>query len=451
LRLNGVAETRIGGVTGKGDLVGGRYRLTGRIGRGAMGVVWSAHDERLGRTVAVKLLSFDLALSGTEGDKAGDRVMREARIAAKLQHPNAIAIHDVVEHDGHPCLVMEYLPSQSLSEVVAERGALPADEVAKIGGQVAGALAAAHAAGIVHRDVKPDNVLIAPDGLVKITDFGISRAIGDATMTGTGIIAGTPAFLAPEVAGGDKAGFPSDVFSLGSTLYAATEGVPPFGVDENTIALLLKVAGGEVDPPRQSGALSPILLWLLRADPSERPSMRQAQQHLTTGEPPPMFAPRTETKTMPVRKPRRRGVLAALAAVALLATGLVVGLSLRDTPPAQQQQAAPPATSNVRVVPAAATCEAKYEIKNAWPNGYEALVTITASTKPLRGWTVSWTMPDGQSVGQLWNGTLSVDGQTVRVEPASWNIAVDRTTNFGFLANTNGPHPVAPSVECTSP
>jgi serine/threonine protein kinase len=440
-------------VTDKGDLVGERYRLVGRIGRGAMGVVWRAHDERLDRTVAVKLLSFDLAFSGTEGDQAEERVMREARIAAKLQHPNAVAIHDVVEHEGHPCLVMEYLPSQSLSEVVAERGALPADEAAQIGAQIASALAAAHEAGIVHRDVKPDNVLIAPDGTVKITDFGISRTIGDATMTGVGVIPGTPAFLAPEVAGGGKAGFPSDVFSLGSTLYAATEGVPPFGLDENTIALLLRVGRGEVDPPSQSGSLGPILMWLLRPDPSERPSMRQAQHHLATGEPPPEPGPRTETMTLPAPKPRRRSVLVALAAVALLVSGLVIGLSVRDAPPPQQQQAAAPLIGppTVQVVPAAATCEAKYEIKSSWQTGYEALVTVTASAKPLKGWTVSWTLPSGQSIGQIWNGTLAVAGQTIRVQPAAWNIAVDKTTNFGFIANTNGPRPVAPSVECTSP
>lgn len=416
-------------------MVGGRYRLTGRIGRGAMGVVWRAHDERLDRTVAVKLL----ALGGAEGDQAGERVMREARLAAKLQHPNAIAVHDVVEHDGHPCLVLEYLPSRSLSEVIAERGALPADEVARIGGQVAAALAAAHDAGIVHRDVKPDNVLIAPDGTAKITDFGISRAVGDATMTGTGVIAGTPAFLAPEVAAGDRAAFPSDVFSLGSTLYAATEGVPPFGMGDNTIALLLRVAEGQVAPPRRSGSLAPLLLWLLRTDPAERPTMRQAQHHLTTGEPPPTFAPRTETKTL--AKPRRRAVFATLGAAALLGIGLVVGLALRDAP---QPVAAPPPTL-------APTCQATYKITNSWPTGYEALVTVTASSKPLRGWTVSWMLPGGQSIGQLWNGTLSVDGSSIRVEPATWNTAVDRTTNFGLIASTDGPQPVTPSVACTSP
>ncbi|MEV4317333.1 protein kinase [Actinocrispum sp. NPDC049592] len=444
-------------MTGKGDLIGGRYRLVGRIGRGAMGVVWQARDERLDRIVAVKLLSFEAVFNGSDGGDLEQRVMREAQLAAKLQHPNAIAIHDVVEHEDHPCLVMEYLPSQSLSEVIAERGALPSDEVARIGAQVAAALAAAHDAGIVHRDVKPDNVLLAPDGTVKITDFGISKAIGDASVTKTGIIAGTPAYLAPEVAAGGTAGFPSDVFSLGSTLYAATEGVPPFGMDENTIAMLLKVSKGDANPPRRSGSLGPLLMWLLRSDPSERPTMRQAQDHLANGKPPPVFAPRTDTKTLPPQGvPRRKKtrLLAAAAAIALVGAGLTVGLLVRGTPP-QQQAGQPgllaPATTTT-TTPVSVGCEAVYEITNSWPDGYEALVTVkNSATKPLKGWTVSWTFPGGQSMKQIWNGTYSQDGSTTKVEPAAWNTAVDRTTTFGFLANTNGPNPETPTVACTSP
>lgn len=448
---NGWHASRIKQVTNKDDLVAGRYRLVGRIGRGAMGVVWRAHDERLDRTVAVKLLSFDAALGGTEGEQADERVMREARLAAKLQHPNAIAVHDVVEHEGRPCLVMEYLPSESLSAVMAERGALPADEVSRIGAQLADALATAHEVGIVHRDIKPDNVLIAPDGTVKITDFGISKAIGDATMTSVGIIAGTPAYLAPEVAGGGKAGFPSDVFSLGATLYAATEGIPPFGLDENTIALLLKVSGGNVSPPRQSGPLGPMLMWLLRADPAERPTMRQAQEHLATGKPPPEFQPRiTATMTLPSPRPRRRGIFTAAAAVLLVTAGLVVGLVINKgtEQPASLPNALAPVPSST-TTPSA--CEAKYEITNSWQNGYQALVTVSNNaTRPLNGWTVTWTLPGGQKIDNLWNGTLSQDGKTVRVAPAQWNVAVDKTTTFGFIAGTDGPNPVKPPVQCTT-
>jgi serine/threonine protein kinase len=440
-------------VTNKDDLVAGRYRLVGRIGRGAMGVVWRAHDERLDRTVAVKLLSFDAALGGTEGGKADERVMREARLAAKLQHPNAIAVHDVVEHEGRPCLVLEYLPSESLSAVMAERGALPADEAARIGAQLADALAAAHEVGIVHRDIKPDNVLIAPDGTVKITDFGISKAIGDATMTSVGVIAGTPAYLAPEVASGGKAGFPSDVFSLGATLYAATEGIPPFGLDENTIALLLKVSNGAISPPRNSGPLGPMLMWLLRTDPAERPTMRQAQEHLATGKPPPEYLPRiTATMTLPAPKPRRRGLLTAAAAVVLVAVGLVVGLVINKgdtTQPAALPNALQPLPSSA-TTPPPSDCEAQYEIEESWPNGYKVLVTVrNSTTRPLKGWTVTWTLPGGQKIDSLWSGILSQDGKTIRVAPQHWNGAVDKTTTFGFIASTEGPNPVKPPVECT--
>ncbi|MCP2260154.1 hypothetical protein LX15_003867, partial [Streptoalloteichus tenebrarius] len=264
----------------EGRLVAGRYRLLQRLGSGAMGVVWQAHDERLHRTVAVKELLLQPGLSREEADEAKQRAMREGRIAARLQHPNAVTVFDVVEEDGAPCLVMEYLASRSLAAVMAERGTLPPAEAARIGAQVAAALSAAHAAGIVHRDIKPGNILLAEDGTVKITDFGISRATGDVTVTKTGMLAGTPAYLAPEVARGRDIGPPSDVFSLGSTLYAAVEGEPPFGLNENTLALLHAVAAGKVNPPSQAGPLTALLMRLLRSEPDERPTMAQAREAL---------------------------------------------------------------------------------------------------------------------------------------------------------------------------
>jgi len=188
-----------------------------------MGVVWTALDERLHRTVAVKQLLLQPGLAEADTDEAKRRAMREGRIAARLQHPHAVAVYDVAEDDSQPWLIMEYLPSKSLSGVLSERGTLPPRDVASIGMQVASALAAAHNAGIVHRDIKPGNILLGDDGTVKITDFGISRATGDVTVTATGMLAGTPAYLAPEVAKGYDPGSPSDVFSLGSTLYAAIE------------------------------------------------------------------------------------------------------------------------------------------------------------------------------------------------------------------------------------
>jgi serine/threonine protein kinase len=262
--------------------IAGRYRLVEQIGGGAMGVVWRAEDRYLDRVVAIKEM---LLTDGQGEDKAAEaknRAMREARIAARLQHPNAISVFSVVEDGERPWLIMEYLPSQSLSTALKERGSLPVDEVIGIGCQLVAALAAAHLAGIIHRDVKPGNVLLGEDGTVKVTDFGISRAIGDVTLTATGEIAGTPAFLAPEVAQGEDASFASDVFSLGSTLYTAVEGAPPFGYGDKAIALLYRVSSGEIIPPAKAGRLEPLLLRLLQVDPQKRPTMDEALSELQT-------------------------------------------------------------------------------------------------------------------------------------------------------------------------
>jgi eukaryotic-like serine/threonine-protein kinase len=261
-------------VTHPGALVGGRYRLAERIGAGAMGVVWQARDERLGRTVALKQV---IVAAREDAAEAITRIMREGRLAARLHHPNAIAVFDVTDHDGAPWLVMEYLPSRSLADVLATHGTLPVAEVAAIGRQLADALAAAHAAGIVHRDVKPGNVLLGEGGVAKLTDFGISRAADDVTVTRTGVLSGTPAYLAPEVARGGEPTPAADVFALGATLYAAVEGQPPFGWHDNALALLHQVANGQVVPPQQAGPLTALLMRLLRADPAERPSMAWAR------------------------------------------------------------------------------------------------------------------------------------------------------------------------------
>lgn len=261
-------------------LVAGRYQLVRRIGSGAMGIVWEARDDRLNRTVAVKQLLLQPGLSRDEAEEARLRTMREGRIAARLHHPNAVGIFDVVDEDGKPCLVMEYLPSRSLDAVMAERTSLAPAEVARIGAQVSSALAAAHAAGIVHRDIKPGNVLLGENGIVKITDFGISRATDDVTVTKTGLIAGTPAYLAPEVAIGKDPTPAADMFSLGSTLYAAVEGQPPFGLSENTLGLLHAVAAGRVQPPTQAGPMTPVLQALLQPEPDDRPTAREALEML---------------------------------------------------------------------------------------------------------------------------------------------------------------------------
>jgi serine/threonine protein kinase len=268
----------VGGVVAQaGQLIAERYRLEDRVGSGAMGVVWRAQDELLRRTVAVKQL---LVQSGVDGAEANARAMREGRIAARLQQPNAVTVYDAADVDGSPWLVMEFVPAPSLAAVLAQRGKLPAGEVIRLGAQIASALAAAHANGIVHRDVKPGNVLLAEDGTAKITDFGISRANDEAVLTATGLVCGTPAYLAPEVAQGEAPDAASDVFALGATLYTAAEGQPPFGFGDNTLALLHVVAAGQIRPPTVTGPLAPVLTSMLAADPRARPTMTQARSAL---------------------------------------------------------------------------------------------------------------------------------------------------------------------------
>jgi len=275
-----------------GELIAGRYRLVDRIAAGGMGVVWEGRDELLGRRVAVKQVLLQPGLSEAEALLARNRVIREARITARLHHPHAVTIYDVVDDGDYPCLIMQFVPSNSLNGLLLDRGTLPTSQVGRIGADLAAALQAAHEVGIVHRDVKPGNVLITDDGSAKLTDFGISHATGDVTLTSTGMVSGTPAYLAPEVARGGTSGFAADVFSLGATMYASLEGTPPFGSEPNPMAVLYRVATGQIQPPRRSGSLTPLLLHMMAPDPADRPTMAEVSRTLSLPaiEPPPPAA-----------------------------------------------------------------------------------------------------------------------------------------------------------------
>lgn len=264
-----------------GILVAERYRLVKLLGTGGMGIVWQAWDERLQRAVALKMLRTQQYLTPDEREAATNRAMREARITAGLHHPHAVTVFDVVEHEGEPCIVMQLIHSTPSSVLLREHGTFTPGQTARVGQQVASALAAAHRLRIVHRDVKPGNILITEDGSAMISDFGISHALGDATITATGMMHGTPAYLAPEVARGRPSSFASDVFSLGSTLYAMLEGAPPFGVDDNAIALLHRVARGSFTAPKHAGVLAPLLREMLAADPRKRPRMPSVADRLS--------------------------------------------------------------------------------------------------------------------------------------------------------------------------
>jgi len=252
-----------------GRVIGGRYECVQLIGRGGMGEVWRAHDNLLQREVAVKRLVY--------GEGAGDdvtigRSMREARLAARLNHPNAVGIYDVVVDEGLPCLVMELVSGKSLKEMIAQQGRLEPIAAARIGRQVAAALGVAHRAGIIHRDVKPANVLIASDGTAKLTDFGIARDEGDAGMTSTGTFIGTPNFLGPEIALGGNHSPASDVWALGTMLYAAVEGEPPFSAGGNALAILNRIATTDAPAPSHGGPLTEVIVEAMRRDPARRPS-----------------------------------------------------------------------------------------------------------------------------------------------------------------------------------
>jgi non-specific serine/threonine protein kinase len=265
-------------------LVAGRYRLRSMIGGGGMGAVWLAHDQLLDREIAVKQVISTVGMTESTAQEMRQRALREGRIAARLSHRNAIAMHDVALEAGEPWLVMEYLPSQSLAQILDRTGPIPTTQAAQLGAQVADAMAEGHEVGIIHRDIKPGNILIADTGrnagIVKITDFGISRARGDIQLTQTGVITGTPAYFSPEVARGAEPTEASDVYSLGSTLYTAVEGTPPFGIDENSLVLLHRVAAGNINPPHQAGELEPILRQMLNPDPAARPRMTQIRDRL---------------------------------------------------------------------------------------------------------------------------------------------------------------------------
>ncbi|MYT28255.1 serine/threonine-protein kinase [Streptomyces sp. MspMP-M5] len=280
-----------------GRLIADRYRLVERVGRGGMGTVWRAEDEVLGRYVAVKKLHVPPHLHDDEVRRLHERTRREARSAARITHPNVIVVHDVVDDEGLPCIVMEYIPAVTLSDVVKRQGTVPPGEAARIGRAMAAALRAAHDAGVLHRDVKPANVLLGSDGRIVLTDFGIAVEPGTPSLTKTGELVGSVQYLAPERLrpGIAEPGPACDLWALGATLYQAVQGHPPFQRD-TAIETAYAIATEECPPPANAGHLAPVIEGLLAKEPDQRMDAQEAERRLDLA---------TGTGTVPLDSPTR--------------------------------------------------------------------------------------------------------------------------------------------------
>jgi serine/threonine protein kinase len=329
-----------------GTLIGGRYTLRAAVGHGGMGTVWRAADMLLHRDVAIKEVILPPGLAPSDRDAMYERTMREARAAAALQHPAVVQVYDVVHENGRPWIVMELLDARSLADMVIEDGPVAPRVVAKIGIALLGALEVAHAHGVLHRDVKPANVLICADGRCVLTDFGVARMPTDVQLTTPGMVLGSPHFISPERAMGNDFGPPSDLFSLGVTLYTAVEGRPPFDKGD-PIETMHAVVEDPPTPPVRAGSLTPVLMGLLEKDPAQRldvPTARtmlrqQLAGPLASTAPPHMITdpqsvvpnPRpavAETQQMPPAQPTGR-----IGGRAMLAPGESVESRLHQAPP----------------------------------------------------------------------------------------------------------------------
>jgi hypothetical protein len=267
-------------VTGSGRLIAGRYRLQGPIGRGAMGIVWRGRDELLARDVAVKEVHITAQASPADAETIYQRTLREARTAARLSHPGVVTVYDVLEENGSPWIIMALVEARSLDRVIAEDGPLPPHQAARIGANLVGALAAAHTAGVLHRDVKPSNVLVTADGTAVLTDFGIATFAGDPGITQAGMVVGTPGFTAPERVRGEVATPASDLWSVGATLFAAVEGRGPFDRAGGPAAITTGIATEDAPRAPSAGPLAPVIGSLLSRNPAARPKAAAAARLL---------------------------------------------------------------------------------------------------------------------------------------------------------------------------
>jgi serine/threonine protein kinase len=414
-----------------GSLVAQRYRLIQVIGAGGMGRVWLGRDEVIGREVAIKELLLPAGLDAQQRSLLCQRAMREAQLAGHLNHPGIVTVHDVVEYNGTPMIVMEFVRGGSLSDAIKAQGALPVDQVAYVATSMLGALRVAHQAGIVHRDLKPANVLLSGDRVV-ITDFGIARLTGDVALTTDGSIVGTPAYMAPEQGTGAPITPATDMWSLGATLYAAVEGRPPYQGQDfmTTLSMLLTQ---EPPPPVRAGHLSSLLGALLRKNPAERASVDQALALLSGA---PMVVP------VPVGSgpSRRTFLLAGAGAVAVLGGGTAWWFATKNN---DGDGAQLPSTKDNRLASDKEGGSEQSTTPPAAQPGRPEEVTehIQLSDHKATVSSIAWS-PDGKV---LVSGDDGIDGAVVRI----WDTGTGKL--IGTVQNPDGPGGASSCAVAISP
>ncbi|MEV8631185.1 serine/threonine-protein kinase [Streptosporangium sp. NPDC051023] len=384
-------------------VLAGRYRALDRLGAGGMGVVWRARDELLHREVAIKEVLLSRNLTEAERAETRERTLREARAAARLSHPSIVAVHDVVAQEGRPWIVMDLIRGRSLDRVIRGDGPLPPQRVAAIGVAVLDALSLAHSRGIMHRDVKPANIMLADDGEVLLTDFGIATVEGDAQLTSADSLIGSPGYIAPErLRGGDDPA--ADLWSLGATLYAAVEGRGPFqrGIPVATLGAVLT----EPPPfPSRAGDLAPVLLAVLEKDPRLRPGeamLRTALQRVAQGLPPGPLSPVSEPETAP-RQPRRARhgrtrwlVGGGLAVVAVAAVATTVLLTTGGSgAPSPSPTPSDPGAGRFAAAPAPCTLLTGAEVRAAGPTSAPVSDVAKQDAEAYCAWS---DLPGGSSL-----------------------------------------------------
>lgn len=461
-----------------GMLADGRYRLDEPLGHGGVGTVFRGYDSLLQRQVAIKEVRLPYGAVGADGGSVRARVMREARAAARIGHPSVVSIFDVVEGDDRLYLVMELVDGESLASRVHRAGRLDPAEAARIALPVLDALAAAHEVGVVHRDVKPSNILIGEDGRARLADFGIASVADDGRLTATGIVLGSPSYMAPEQATGKDVVPATDLWGLGATLYYSLEACEPFA-RETTMATLAAVVHEEPPPASHAGTLAPLLTALLRKDAAARPQPAEVRRALEAAIVP-AVEPRTPTTPMPAlpakvpsvrraaptpavrtapRQARRWPTLVAALVVALLVGGAVAFALTRDDGGAGGGDGAAATTTTVAAPPSAAapddwtsyTDEATgFQVR--YPPGWEVSrdATRTDFRDPESGTylRVDWTESPGDDAAQAWRDLAVSFASThsgyeeIGIEPTTFRDLPAATWEFTYTVGNTRLHAI---------